>query len=646
MPDEATTQLWRAARPGHPQLWIGPSGRVPPPPTGRRAIRVRCDAPGPALGPLRRALAEAERLLGGRASQTARSRQLTAGPRLDMLAADPLTHPADALRAALRQVESVLPGLTLVLEGLDGTDQDTADFAARILAGAPWPGAVILGVADGTAGIGASLLHAAGATAGTVAAPGATPAPTPLDPTALPTRARRAAQALAVAGAPVSARVLGALLDRPPMRVLEDLQAAADGGLPIEDLGDGLLALRPDVAGVLRAGLLPALQQAWRGALVDLLDPRGQPSADTPPPEPAAAAAHLDALGAPLEAARRLARAAEQALAHHATAQAQALAYRGVELLAGLAESDARGMVLAELLDVGAAAVHAQAGDGGADLGTALALADRAWAALPPDAPPALSARLRARAAAICYDRGDAGSLERALGELTEAIRELQAAGQPREAARLLNDQAAVWVRLGDPVRAAGLLDQSREVFSGLSDPSPEDEAETAETLHLLARLPLHVRARAGVEAQAVEAALEHARDARRIYQRLGWAREAARTQETMGRLALRGADPSDALALLAAAAREQQAHADALGLARTTAALAEAIGREGELGEALELLSTSIELNHRVGSGGGLRINLAALAGLPAEQPQVAHLRREATRLLEALEGPPTAGG
>jgi hypothetical protein len=60
-------------------------------------------------------------------------------------------------------------------------------------------------------------------------------------------------------------------------------------------------------------------------------------------------------------------------------------------------------------------------------------------------------------------------------------------------AARLLNDQAAIYVSLGDPVRATHLLERPRELFEGRLRSHADDVMaveELAETHHLLARLP------------------------------------------------------------------------------------------------------------------------------------------------------------
>lgn len=652
MSEAAAASLWARAQPGHPVAWIAPAGRVPPAPAGWRAVRVRCDGPGPPLAPLRQALARAAALRGAeRPPDAAGERGLRAGLRRRLLGDAPPPRPDHALYTALVDLGRAAPGerVVLVLEGIDEADADTRAFARRITHGVPWPSAVVLGIRPEAAPACADLL-------GPLGEEQVFRADIPdVQPVELPTgAARRTLQAAAIAGPRFRTEMLAALLDRDPLRVLEDVQEAADLGVPIEDLGDGAFRLLPDITVEIRAGVLPSLAAAWRARLVDLLAPAVSEAAaptDPPPaepaqhaaPEPAAAAPHLAEMGRPVAAAERYLAAAAEAEVAGAHRQALAFARAGLSALGTSPTTPARAAVEAPLLLQAAAAAHALAGadpgPAGVDLTDALALADRAWASLSEDAPVALVAAIRAQAATICYDRGDPASLERALSELVEATRELQAAGLVRDAARLLNDQAAVWVRLGDPVRAAGLLDQSRAVFAGMGEPTPADRVEAAETLHLLARLPLHVSARAGQEAAAWVAAIDHGRDARRLYEQLGMARELARVEETLGRLLRRSGDATAAKAALDRAATWQQSHGDALGLARTAAALSDLAAETGSPREAVDLVATSIELNRRLGSGGGLRYNRAALAAL-GDTPATARLRTIVDQLLEHLEG------
>ena len=101
--------------------------------------------------------------------------------------------------------------------------------------------------------------------------------------------------------------------------------------------------------------------------------------------------------------------------------------------------------------------------------------------------------QLAAVAAGVCYDIGDEAALQRALGELQASSHRLVTAGAIVLAARLLNDQAAVYMRGGDLVRATYLLSQAHERFESHLRQHPHDAMaleELAGTEHLLARLP------------------------------------------------------------------------------------------------------------------------------------------------------------
>jgi hypothetical protein len=99
-----------------------------------------------------------------------------------------------------------------------------------------------------------------------------------------------------------------------------------------------------------------------------------------------------------------------------------------------------------------------------------------------------------------------------------------------------------VYVRPGDPVRAAHLLEESSQLFEGRLRSQPGEVLaiqELADTRHLLARLPLYAPIRPGWEMDAYVMSLEHARAAELAYQCLGQHEQLARVWETMGRLEL-----------------------------------------------------------------------------------------------------------
>ncbi len=250
-------------------------------------------------------------------------------------------------------------------------------------------------------------------------------------------------------------------------------------------------------------------------------------------------------------------------------------------------------------------------------LADAVEVLDAARRGLGVDDPPELRAEVAALVAAVCYDIGDAPALARALDELTAAARLLLDAGDSTGAARLLNDQAAVYVRMGDPVRATHLLSESRRIFEERAATDPVAMVEMAETDHLFARIPLHVPARPGRESDALTMGLDHALAAERAYQKLDARRELGRVWETMGRLELRKGRVERARERLTAAVQIEGAIGDLVGLARSTAALSELLATTGRHQEALGVLGDSVALNFEKGSPIGLAYNRRALDAL-----------------------------
>ena len=375
----------------------------------------------------------------------------------------------------------------------------------------------------------------------------------------------------------------------------------------------------------------------------DALSPR-RPERRPPAPTPESAlsaADHLTAVGEAEAAAVRLLEAAARAEAVGAMDQASGAARRALGLLEQLPRTLERQRLRADAL----LRLAGLAWGNGArvPLAETLRIAERALQELGDDPGDGRRARARATIAGIAYDIGDAPSLERALTELTEAIRELSAAGDSRGAARLLNDQAAVWVRIGDVVRAAHLLEESRRIFSGIGAPAPLDRAELAETLHQLARLPLHVGSRPGQEQNALERAVQHAGEADAIYAGLGLVRERARVWETLGSLCARRGNRDAARTWLTRAFETQLRVGDAVGLAQTTEALAVQLAGVGQLGQALQVLVDSVALNQQLGSPRGLvhnRESLGKIAALPlvaAEPRALAALRAVEQRIAAA---------
>lgn len=363
----------------------------------------------------------------------------------------------------------------------------------------------------------------------------------------------------------------------------------------------------------------------------------------------ARAAGHLTAAGEIESAAEHYLVAASQAAAVGAHAQAMAHVRRALTLVERLPTTPERRIFrIRALLSLGRiqwqAVDPATLDDGAFTLSSALGTADAVIETLHAGDPPQLVAEACTLVAGICYDLGDLRSLERALDELTRASRLLLEADDPIGAARLLNDQAAVYVRLGDPVQATHLLTQSQAVFESRAESDPVTMTELAETHHLFARLPLHARIRPGHEAEAHAMGLDHARMAEGWYRRLSASRELARVWETMGRLELCRKRLDRASEHLSSALQVQSRLGDVTGLARTTAAMAEVLAARSMHRNALMVLGDSIALNLDKGSPIGLAFNRQAYdvlaRDLSGHQPaEVMRALAEVSQRLEQAE-------
>jgi tetratricopeptide (TPR) repeat protein len=246
-------------------------------------------------------------------------------------------------------------------------------------------------------------------------------------------------------------------------------------------------------------------------------------------------------------------------------------------------------------------------------------------------------------------------ALDAALAELAETTRSLMAEGATLEAARLLNDQAALLLRAGDPVRGAWLIQQAREVFEERVEAmdaaalarDPSALAELAETDHLYARLPLHAPARAGRAGDAMALGREHALAALELYKRIGDTREAAGVLVTLGRLELRAGHLQHARERLIEAMGLQESIGDVLGIARASGALAEVEAANGRFDEAVRRLGDSVTFNVDKGSALGVAFARAAygrvmeaagVAGDAVAKAALAGFEAELTRAEEVV--------
>ena len=120
--------------------------------------------------------------------------------------------------------------------------------------------------------------------------------------------------------------------------------------------------------------------------------------------------------------------------------------------------------------------------------------------------------------------------------------------------------------------------------------------------------------------------------------------RELAYVLETLGRLETRAARHEAAIAQLSAAAQIERELHDVLGLARTTAAMADVLASTGQLGGAIALLSESLALNAEKGSPIGLAFvrqsveRIAARVTSAAESASNSQERRAVQHLLESI--------
>jgi len=333
------------------------------------------------------------------------------------------------------------------------------------------------------------------------------------------------------------------------------------------------------------------------------------------------AATHLRAAGQADAAVEQYLAAVHEIAAQGDPRRAYAIAQQALTLLDGLPPSEPRQLQRAQLLlELGRVQWQGAVLGSPFTLHDALASLEAASVALPQTSPPEVAGQLAASTAGVCYDLGDLTSLQRALNELTGVSRRLLDAGESMLAACLLNDQAAVYVRLGDPVRATHLLSESRGLFESMLRVSPDEPLaveELAATEHLLARLALHTPIRPGREDEAYAISLDHALAAESAYESLSLRWEVARVWETIGRLELGRGRPEAARGRLIGALQIQKQTGDVTGLARTTAALADLCIEAGQLGEAATLLADSVTLNFDKGTPVGLAFNRRAFDAL-----------------------------
>jgi tetratricopeptide (TPR) repeat protein len=350
-------------------------------------------------------------------------------------------------------------------------------------------------------------------------------------------------------------------------------------------------------------------------------------------------ALHAEAAGLPDQAAARFLAAASAAALAGRHEQALASAGRALALAEGLPEQERRLLGARALLVMGRCRWQARSAEPGS-LDLALEALEQGRERLATGRHSELQAELATMIANVCYDVGTPQALERALVEITRASQLWLDAGQPLEAARLLNDEAAIWVKRGNPVRANQLLVRSREVFGKMPPSHPAARLELLETEHLLARLMLHAALVPGREHEALQLGVRHALVAENGYRGLDDRRQLGRVWETLGRLELRLGQLDAASDHLERAHCLQREIGDAMGAARSAGALSEVFAAAHDYPRALSSLAESIAFNGEKGSAAGLQYNLASLGQLEAQLPAalIDQARALGQRLVRAL--------
>lgn len=609
------------------------AGGLPPLPPSVAVLRVRCDLPG-TLGPLERARDRIERMLDGepaRDTGAASARRRALG--------ETVASVEERFASAANRLAARAPGrAVLVLDGIERADAATHHALARLLGK---PGLlrlplllVLRGEPEGSFLEIVSALREAPAK---VAAPReAAPSPSPggLDGDTL-----RVLRAASVVGEAFEAPLVAKLLDVSVDHVLEALQRAVDAGVRVVDRGEGQLAIPPDLAASIAASVLPSLRARWQERLGEILVSGAE--------DPLRAAAHLEgagrtdrALDQRLDGVAMLVRSGDVRRA----AEELASTIEAISALPPSASSSAQqaraALERARLRWLGAGLEPSFTLDG------ALEEALAARAALGEVISPELRADAASTIAGIAYDLGDGASLERAATVLTEVVASLMRDGASRQAAMLLNDQAAIHLRTGNVKKARELAGRSLDLLSGLVKDAPNDgsmRADLADTHHLLSRLPLH---EPGAPSDgAITTALEHAASAEKAYRALSMRRDLGRVRETTARLEAKRGRVDAARAGFEAALRLADEAADLTGLARITAGLAELLAASGKPHDALGLLASSIELNREKASPIGLAFDERALSRIEdaasgsRDEDLAAEIARTRARLTRAME-------
>jgi hypothetical protein len=359
--------IWNRIAGGHATVVIG--GALPPAPPGRAVVMVPCDRPQRDLGAILDARRRIERRIGQASSfwELAADR-VRSSIRRRVLADEPEPERAWMLVEPLNrlQEESDVPA-ALVFDIVEAADPASIALLEEVVGHPGRAGAALVFVVRTEAeGAAKRLVQAVRRVEGKrrvldvrgalVAATGPMPLVKPVrrKPTwsidDLPRDLRRVARAAAIVGDVFESELVAGLLRVDELHVLEALQDLSDRGAPITDLGDGAFQIDGPSASVMRADVQASLAVAWNLRLAELLGAASNLTITTEVPavgaipDPARAAAHLEAAGEANHAATGFLHAAREAMALGADDQAKEHARRALEILVGVVGPRGRAM--------------------------------------------------------------------------------------------------------------------------------------------------------------------------------------------------------------------------------------------------------------------------------------------------------------
>ena len=349
--------IWDRIAAGHATVVVG--GRLPAPPPGRALVVVPCDRPQRDLGAVMDARRRIERRIGQSWSMwELAADRVRSSIRRRLLADEPEPERAWMLVEPLNRLqEETEARAALVFDVVEAADPASLAMLEEVVGHPGRAGAALVLVVRGTAdGPARRLVDAVRRVEGSrrvidlhapadVPVPAPKPAPTPRrrEPTwstaDLPRDLRRVARAAAIVGDTFESELVAGLLRVDELKVLEALQELDDRGAPITDIGDGAFQMDPASASAVRADVQPSLAVAWNLRLAELLGASAEATITTEVPavgaipDPARAAAHLEAAGEIDHAATGFLHAAREAMALGADTQAAEHARRALELL-------------------------------------------------------------------------------------------------------------------------------------------------------------------------------------------------------------------------------------------------------------------------------------------------------------------------